>query len=167
MTCPHCQKIVAEDDATYTTVQPYLYTTLLNGQHLLTLSTDTTVEQLKHIIITSQKVPFQRNDEFDLAVDERVINGVYVGVATELHSRARRSTKQIHLRIYPASHAIVLGIDDRSMVQTLKERHGLQSHVLFDAWTGREFMDNRPFCTYEDIDTIAAMPRHLYDALSV
>jgi hypothetical protein len=165
MTCPHCQKIVAEDDATYTTVQPYLYTTLLNGQHLITLSTDTTVEQLKHLILTSQTVPFQRSDEFDLVVDERVINGVYVGVVTEL--QARRITKQIHLRIYPASYAIVLGIDDRSMVQTLKERHGLQSHVLFDACTGREFMDNQPFCIYEDIDTIAAMPRHLYDALSV
>ena len=165
MTCPHCQKLVVDDDATYTTVTPYLYTVLLNGHHPLTLSTDTTVEHLKQIILWSQQVPFRRIDEFELVVDDRVIDGIYVGIATELHSRARRTMKQIQLRIYPASHAIVVDVDDRSMVQTLKALHGLQTHVFFDAWTGREFMDNRPFCVYEDVDTIAAMPRPLYEAL--
>ena len=159
MTCPHCHKPLADDEAIYMKVNPTPYTVLV-GKRPFCVSSETTLANFKRRVDTESHT-------FDLAVDDIILDSYYLGVASDtVIEVVPRRIQQIRLQIFPRLKEYPLSVYATSIWVELKTaiiEHG--DPVLFDPRTVKEFEDNRTISSYPDLDIIAVLPRHLYTQL--
>jgi hypothetical protein len=171
MTCPHCHKPFTEEaEIVYLSVRPRLYDVLVDGTHPFQLTIDTTLINFKRSILWStMTVPYTCIEEFDLAVDDVVIDSHFVCTAAGTTIRViPRRKKNILLYIYPAVDIVVIEVYETSLFRTFKIQRGIHANqVLFDIQTGLECIDSRTIHSYANICDIGVMPRHLYDAIAL
>lgn len=169
MTCPHCQKPLTDEDVMYAKVQPQLYEVTVDGLAFM-VTVDTRTENFKKSIWWSTvATPYEGHEEFDLAVDDSVLTGPYlcIGAGSSIKVVPRKKAT-VSMLIYPSRDTTRLEVYESSTFDELKQvlqRQGHREIVFFHAQTRVEYAGSRTIASYSDLETIAVMPRYLYDAL--
>jgi hypothetical protein len=168
MTCPHCHKPLGDNDAVYMKVQPTLYDILI-GSRTFQVTSDTTVDKFKCAIMWSKiEMSYTETCQFDLSVDDIVLDGKYLGVVSGSVIRVvPRRVQRIQMQIFPSTLEHTLEVFATSVFKDLKTSFvlGHGDPVLFDSTTGEEFDENRTLSSYADLRLIVVLPRHLYTAV--
>ena len=166
MTCPHCQKPLTDLDTEvqYRVVPPTPYSVLVGGTLGFVITVDTKVENFKRTILSSSL--YTHTEEFDLAMDGVVLDGIYLGVPAGMNIQVvPRRKKKIALRIYPKDRVLYLFEYETTIVQMIKTKIGLPSHVIFEIHTGEEFLDTHTLQAYSENSVLAVVPRRLFQFL--
>jgi hypothetical protein len=166
MTCPHCNKPVGDNEAVYMKVKPTIYDIYV-GTKTFHVTSETTVANFKRTILWSTiEIEYTEIAQFDLVVDEVLIDGHFLGVqqGTIIHVVPRK-IQRIQMQIFPSTVEHTLNVFATASFMELKTAmigHG--DPVLFDARSCEEFDDHRTVSSYAaDLNIIAVLPRHLYN----
>jgi hypothetical protein len=138
------------------------------GSRTFHVTSDTTVDSFKRTIMWSKiDMSYTETYQFDLSVDDMVLDGKYLGViAGSVLQLVPRRVQRIRMQIFPSTLEYTLDVFATSLFKHLKAAvigHG--DPVLFDSMTGEEFDDNRTVSSYVDLNLIGVLSRHLYTAV--